>query len=192
MTERITWIDPYLDILLDKIPIDSKSILEVGCGSGIFGFILKKTRSARVEGIEPFKGYELNHYDHIYRCEWKDFDKIGKNFDVAVSNETIEHMEKEDALSFLQQVKTVANKVIITTPYKFDQQPAFDDNPYQIHKSVISQKDYEKEGYKVKIIGKMLVKGISTRTYYDPKLSIIAKIMGNTSTNIMGIWEKNL
>jgi len=42
MTSRITWISPYLDIVLDEIPVDVKSILEVGCGSGIFGFIIKK------------------------------------------------------------------------------------------------------------------------------------------------------
>ncbi len=118
--KRITWISPYFDIVLDEVPLDAKRILEVGCGSGIFGFILKKTRpDAFIVGVEPFD-YELDHYDYIHRMDWLDYYKYNQKekFDVIVCNETLEHMPEKEALEFLEDAKRIAKKVIIGTPFK--------------------------------------------------------------------------
>lgn len=190
--DKITWIDPYLDLVLKQVPLDAKSILEVGCGSGIFGFILKKTRDSKVDGIEPF-GYDLNHYDHIIRSDWKSFYRSTTHkYDVLVSNETIEHMKKNDAIWFLHEAKSIADKVIITTPYTFDQQPAYDDNPLQVHQCVITKEDFEKEGYTVRIIGLKENESGHTRILYNPSHKLFAKLMGVTPMNIMGVWNKTL
>lgn len=192
--DKITWISPYLDLVLDEIPTDSKNILEVGCGSGIFGFILKKTRDVQLQGVEPF-GYDLSHYDHLWRSTWKQYHRTSKgygvpnHFDVLVCNETVEHMEKNDALSFLHEAKQSADKVIIVTPYKFDEQPAYDDNEYQKHMCAVSTDDFESEGYTVKLIGHSNRKGFDSRILYTPQTNMITKLIGVTPTNIMAVWE---
>lgn len=184
--DRITWIDPYFDIVLSHIPTDTKTIMEVGCGSGIFGFILKKTRpDAMLDGVEPF-GYDLSHYDSIFRGTWKQYLKntTGKH-DVLVANETVEHMEKNDALDFLYESCEVAGKVIIVTPYKFDQQPAYDDNPYQIHRCVITVDEFEQAGFATKLIGFSNRKNIEGRHVYSHTIKHWPRILGITPTNII-------
>jgi hypothetical protein len=184
---RITWISPYLDIVLDEIPTDSKKILEVGCGSGIFGYILKKTRpDATLHGVEPFD-YPLDHYDQIFRMEWVEFIRRNKEkYDVLVCNETVEHMEKKDALEFLENASNITGKAIVGTPYKFDQQPAYDNNPYQVHKSVISVKEFKKCGYEPRIIGFSDKHG-KTRMVYSPEKKLYPAILGMIPTNIIAI-----
>jgi hypothetical protein len=191
---RITWISPYLDVVLDEIPICSRNILEVGCGSGIFGYILKKTRPfSNIQGIEPFR-YDLPHYDFLWRTTWKQYittkrnNDIPNHFDVLVCNETIEHMEKNNALSFLSEVKTISDKIIIVTPYKFEQQSPYDNNEYQIHRCVMTLNDFKSEGYTVKLIGFNNKNGI--RMIYNP--SIYSKMLKITPTNIMAIYDKSL
>ncbi len=180
-----------MDLVLDEIPIDAKRILEVGCGSGIFGFILKKTRTAVILGVEPFE-YELGHYDYIYDMTWTEwFEKTSiseKSFDVIVCNETIEHMEKRDALRFLDEVKTRANKIIIGTPYKWDQQEAYDNNSYQVHKCVISKEEFEDHGYDVKQVGVNLKNGI--RMY--SKSTRYSKVLNINPTNLIAIYQTRL
>ena len=52
---QITWIEQYYDYILSLIPKDTESVLDIGAGSGIFGYILTKTRSIkRLDAIEPF------------------------------------------------------------------------------------------------------------------------------------------
>ena len=183
---HITWISPYLDIVLDEVSLDAKKILEVGCGYGIFGFILKKTRrDATVEGIEPFD-YSLGHYDKLYKMDWKTFFKDNEyDYNVIICNETVEHMEKCDALDFLDQAKSIAPKVIVGTPYQFDQQDAYDGNPYQVHKCVITEKDFHKKGYVTKRLG-FSKNGI--RYYHEP--SIQSKLLRVTPMNIIAVYNK--
>ncbi len=142
----ITWIQPYYHLLLQMIPNDTKTLLDVGAGYGIFGYIIKKTRNlSRLDAVEPFYT-DLPHYDNVYKTIWKDA-KFDISYDVLVATEVIEHMEKTDALKFLEDCKKVANHVIIATPKKFESQNAYDKNEYQTHKCVISKKEFKKAGY---------------------------------------------
>lgn len=154
LTEKITWIEPYFDLVLNEVPVNARTIIDVGAGSGIFGFILKKTRDCHVTAIEPF-GYQLGHYDLHYKTTWQDFfqrfDGL-QTFDVLVSTECIEHMKRSDALDFLNNAKRVAKKVIITTPSKFQQQPEYDDNEFQKHRCLITPQDFKKNGYSLRFL----------------------------------------
>lgn len=144
----ITWIQPYYHLILDRVPRDATTFLDVGAGSGIFGFILSRTRDhTRLDAIEPF-GYDLNHFDNVYRMSWKEWYKTQPvPYDVIVSTECIEHMDKENALSFLDEVKLIAKNIIIATPISFEEQKAYDGNDYQRHKCVISEAEFVERGY---------------------------------------------
>jgi len=151
----ITWIQPYYHILLGYIPQKSKSVLDVGAGYGIFGFIIKKTRDVTLDCIEPFYT-DLPHYNKVYRGTWNEV-KLDRKYDVIVATEVIEHMNKDDALRFLDDVKIYGNRVIIATPKEFETQTMYDSNPYQAHKSVITKSEFEDHGYNVVELDRNLI-----------------------------------
>ena len=185
---RITWIEPYYDIILNMIPKDIDTILDVGAGSGIFGFILKKTRNAHVTAIEPFD-YNTSHYDQSYQMTWKQFYKYyTKQFDCIVSTEMIEHLSTIDAHMFLADARNISKKVIVSTPYKFEQQPAYDRNPLQTHRSLITVDDFEQYGYKVNYICIVNLRGMTLRIFAHKKTIPFLKIFGIKPVNIIGIF----
>lgn len=144
----ITWIQPYYHKILEYVPRGTKTVLDVGAGYGIFGYILKKTRNLeRLDAIEPFYD-DLTHYDNVVKATWKNT-VLDIFYDVIVATEVIEHMERDDALEFLDDVRNYGKKIIIATPKNFESQKEYDGNPYQSHKCVVTRDDFESKGYSV-------------------------------------------
>ena len=190
---KITWIQPYYDLILYHVPIDTESLIDVGSGYGVFGYILSKARDIkRLISIEPFD-YTTSHYNEQHKMTWGEYYKTDPDpVDVIVSTEMIEHLTKEDALLFLQQVKKKAKTVIIATPFKFSDQDAYDDNDYQKHKCVLTVKDFEDHGYKVSLMGVwggIASRYFATRFYYNIKISTVLKLLGVKPSNIIGVWK---
>ena len=154
----ITWIQPYYHLILDRVPKDATSFLDVGAGNGIFGFILSRTRDCkRLDAIEPF-GYELDHFDNVYRMSWKQWYKTQPTpYDVLISTECIEHMDKKDALLFLDQAKEISKNIVIATPILFEEQKAYDGNEHQRHKCVISESEFIERGYKTLLFNDSII-----------------------------------
>ena len=147
MKPDITWIQPYYHVLLGYIPLDVNTVLDVGAGYGIFGYIIQKTRRCTISSIEPF--YEdLPHNGVHYKMTWEEwYAGWKKHYDVLVATELVEHLPPLEALLFLQQAKEVADRIIIGTPIKFEEQPPYDGNEYQKHLSVISEAQFKELGY---------------------------------------------
>ena len=153
----IYWIQPYYHLILDRVPKNATTFLDVGAGNGIFGFILKKTRECkRLDAIEPFN-YELNHFDKVYRMTWKEWLNNPSNYDVIIATESIEHMDLDDAISFIKQAKELARNVVIATPVHFSEQKDYDGNEYQRHKCVISESDFIFNGYKTLLFNDSII-----------------------------------
>lgn len=187
----ITWIEPYYDLVLNMIPKNAKSILDIGAGSGIFGYILRKTRQAQLTAIEPFS-YDLTHYDRVINSTWQD--AIPQSNDIVIALEVIEHMDKSDALDFLTYCKDICNSmVIISTPFVFEQQPEYDNNPYQKHRCNITIDDFLKHKYKVYLIGNFPLfnrYGLQMRLMANRYYKFILQKLGFNITNIIGVYEK--
>ena len=191
---KITWIQPYYDLLLDHIPLDTETLIDVGSGYGIFGYIISKARNVKkLISIDPFN-YIVPHYTDHYCRTWQEFYlSISFDFkvDVIVSTEMIEHMDKGEAMMFLDQVKKVADKVIIATPYKFEEQEPYDGNEFQLHKCVITSDDLKELGYSVYYFGTSSFPPkvrASRKLYQTRKVSKIK--FGMKPTNLIGVWEK--
>lgn len=189
---KITWMQPYYDLVLNKIPLDTESLIDVGSGYGIFGYIISKARNLKsLTSIEPFD-YSVDFYDTNHKITWQEFYKSKLNLDkvdVIISTEMIEHLSKKDALLFLHQAKQKAKKVIIVTPYSFENQNAYDDNKYQKHNCVISVNDFITEGYKVELLGVFSVKGLIARLYFHYKWVRVLRFFGIKPTNIIGVFK---
>jgi len=189
---KITWVQPYYDLILDKVPLDTESLIDVGSGYGIFGYILSKSRNIKnLISIEPFD-YPVELYNTNHKMTWQKFYKSKLNLDkvdVIICTEMIEHLSKKDALLFLQQTKRKAKKVIIVTPYSFENQDAYDNNEYQKHQCVLSVNDFITEGYKVELLGVFKVKGLIARLYFHYKWARILRFFGINPTNIIGVFK---
>jgi len=106
--------------VLKQISWKSKTVLDVGCGTGFFAYSVAK-KGAKVLGIDfSEEAIEIakSKYSHK-NLDFKSIDvsKIKEKFDVIVSNGTLEHMD--DPLKTLRLFKKHLNtkgKIIITSP----------------------------------------------------------------------------
>ncbi len=132
-----------------------QSVLDVGCGAhSPLGKIRKTFRS---EGIDVFKQSvaesKREHNHDSYKIG--DIRNIGKlyrkkSFDAVIAIDVIEHLQKKEAIRLIKSMEKIARKkVILLTPNGFYHQEAYDNNPYQVHKSGWSLKDLRSLGYHV-------------------------------------------
>lgn len=82
--------------VLDLVPAHARSILDVGCGNGVFGAAVKSRTGGRVTGI-TFGNDEAQvacfHLDRVVVADLNDFDprSLGR-FDCIVCSHVLEHL----------------------------------------------------------------------------------------------------
>jgi 2-polyprenyl-3-methyl-5-hydroxy-6-metoxy-1,4-benzoquinol methylase len=172
---EVTWTHPALSRILDLIPTEAASLLDVGCGRGIIGALCRIYRAcARLVGVDiyrPYLEFCRRHalYDEV--IEW-DLRKTPLpfrtgEFDVATAIEVVEHLEKWEGEALLDELERVARTVIVTTPNRFFQQKAYDGNEWQRHRSIWSARELRARGYEIigaggLLIGGRRIRGVST------------------------------
>ena len=97
--------------MLQFIPSSAQSVLEVGCGAGVFGRNLKRIRGCRVVGIElnsDAAQQAKQHLDDVYCLSVDDVDfmELGY-FDTIVFNDVLEHLK--DPWGVLCRAKAALN-----------------------------------------------------------------------------------
>lgn len=100
-----------------------RTILDVGCGFGKYGVLLKEYLDPTpeiVDGVEAWEPYVINHnlkgiYNHLYLDDVTNLDKKTLDkYDLVNMGDVIEHIEKEKALDLLTRI---SGWVIIATPF---------------------------------------------------------------------------
>ncbi len=165
----ITWTDDFFPILLRHflIPTDVKSVVDVGCGRGLVGALLRIYRDPEYTvAVDTFKPYlnfvrDLGMYDEVIEHDVSTGHlPFGcKRFDVAICLEVIEHLKKDDGFRLLEELQRIAGRVIISTPGAFFPQKHFDGNPKQAHISSYRVRELEDIGFKVYRVGNLLLFG---------------------------------
>jgi SAM-dependent methyltransferase len=137
--------------------LEPRSVLDVGCGFGKYGVLLREyfdiwqERMDReewqlhLEGIEAFEKYHNPIHDYVYNKVYfaeaqKVFGQLGQ-FDVVLIADVIEHLEKEEAVALVKQCFEHAPVTIISTPRAFYAQQALNDNPYEMHRNHFTRAD---------------------------------------------------
>lgn len=158
---EITWMESALDIVLYHIPKNVKSVVDVGCGRGIVGAIVRIYRDPqRVVGVDIFKPYlgfckKMGIYTELLQWDLRNVPLpfSDNEFDLAVALEVLEHMPKAKGLSLLKEPERIANRIIVSTPTVFFRQPLYDKNPFQKHVSIWHYYEFKQKGYMVRGAG---------------------------------------
>ena len=146
--------------LTEIIKLAPGSILDVGCGFGLWGFLsrlyldvfpgrrCKDEWTVRIEGVEVFPKYVMPHqkflYDAIHTGKIEDMvDRLG-NFDLYIFGDVLEHLAKETAVNVLETACRNANKgVLINIPLGEGWlREASSENEYEAHLSVWGLEDF--------------------------------------------------
>jgi len=139
-----------------------KSILDCGCGRGIWGYLIREKffeKTIYLVGVDLHKPYlefckKYRVYDDLVNADISALPFRQKSFDIVIGIEVIEHIPKEKGASFLEVIESIAKKkVIITTPNGYKAQGAFNYTNTENHRSGWQTHDFKKRNYRVHGIG---------------------------------------
>jgi hypothetical protein len=108
------------NIIVRKIISNPNNVvLDIGIGEGKWGKLLKG-RVSWIEGIEAWKPYIIKYnlpqfYNELYNIDLRQFE-FNKKYTVAVLGDVLEHLSREDALEFLNKLKTNVSRIYLTIP----------------------------------------------------------------------------
>lgn len=108
-----------IDTIINNIyNLESKKLLDIGCGSGDF----LSSISQYVSNCIGIEGYEYSHkkYNNIKICNIFDNGLEDHSFDIITSLDVMEHIENEN--DFLNEIKRLSNGkyILLTVPaYQF-------------------------------------------------------------------------
>jgi SAM-dependent methyltransferase len=107
--------------MLSFVPINCRSLLDVGCGTGTFGASLKLNRQIEVWGVEPFASAAAkaaDKLDHVITGPFgPEIDLPPGAFDCIVFNDVLEHMvEPEQALRYAKLLLSAGGTILASIP----------------------------------------------------------------------------
>jgi len=139
-------------------------VLDVGHGYGSTGLYIRTRLNLNqwsvLDGLEIDKPYhdlqaKMSIYDGLYLADALDMPIPDKHYDISIAQHVIEHVSKEDGLCFLSEMERVTKgRVIICTPHGYTESGPLDGNEYNNHLSGWVPVEFDKLGYKTRIINK--------------------------------------
>lgn len=148
--------DTIIENLLREEIKQNYRVLDLGCGPHSQLSIFKKNPELNLHlvGVDAFSPYieknvkiEKIHNEYL-EMNILDIDFPEGSFDCAIMIDVIEHIKKEDFISFLPKLEKIAEKIIIITPNGFIEQDTYDSNTYQKHLSGWTVDEFESMGFK--------------------------------------------
>jgi 2-polyprenyl-3-methyl-5-hydroxy-6-metoxy-1,4-benzoquinol methylase len=134
-------------------------VLDIGSGMGYWGLLLRNSgrKTVAIEISKPYLRLTkmLGAYYAVIRASADTLPIKSNCFDTAVALEIIEHVNKQDGLSLIREMKRVSSCIMISTP----SDPSSNlDLPKWVpeserHLSYWTEKDFQAEGLKTSIIG---------------------------------------
>jgi len=135
-----------------------KSILDVGCGWGRWGFLAREFLEVWVRRFRPedwavtIHGVDIHEgtwtplheylYDQTFTADIRTWDPP-QQYDLAICCDVVEHMTKPEAVAMLEKLMSVSAHVLVGVPLDFGLRPGFDSNPYEAHVAVWGEHDLD-------------------------------------------------
>ena len=148
-------ITPVLTIAQNLRPA---SVLEIGCGFGKYGVLLREyldiwheryertTWRTRIEAVEAFPAYRTPVWDYVYdRVHLGDaaavVPTLGR-YDLILACDVVEHLDKPAAVRLVDACLDHAAVLIISTPREFYAQDEHNLNPFEVHRCLWTAADF--------------------------------------------------
>ena len=167
-----------------------KTMLDLGCGEGVIGYLslLLKEKMEKIVGVDidiPSLRFCYEHklYDRLVSHNVnKSLPFKDKEFDVVVSCELLEHLEKDKSMALLDEMERVGKWVVISTPtYFFQNAPELIKNEPMRHRCLWRPREFRQRGYTIRGTGGFQIFGHPMRyisyafnglTYLLPEISM--------------------
>jgi SAM-dependent methyltransferase len=150
--------DNIVPILTTIHALQPRSVLDIGCGFGKYGVLVREyldvwneridreSWQVRLVGIEAFAAYRNPIWDYayqkIYVGEAQSILPTLGDFDLVLIAEVIEHLEYPEAVELVRVSLEKSPVVIVSTPRDFYPQHDLCGNPYEIHRNLWRRKDF--------------------------------------------------
>ena len=142
------------------IGVQPKSVLDVGCGFGKWGYLCREYLDAfhgrfrpedwttRIDGVEFFEPYILDHqralYSNIMIGDIRDLIDGLDDYDLIIAGDVIEHLHKDEAEVIVEKLYNKARKMLIVniplgTGWDHPEQYG---NTAELHRSEWYQEDF--------------------------------------------------
>lgn len=153
---------PFVSALIPG-DLSGKTILDIGCGKGTWGFIIRSQRdlsTSNLIGVDLNPNYlsfirKHNLYEKVLAADiTKRIPLKDHSVDFIICSEVIEHMTKKQGETLLKEIDRLikdGGRVIITTPNVWLEMPF--DNKLDRHYSLWNVNDFRKRGYGVRGVG---------------------------------------
>ncbi len=171
-SSRPDGLEAFIKRIMELQP---KSILDVGCGFGKYGFLCREyldiwatdsdyhEHTVNIEGIEVFRDYtsslQLNIYDWIYEIDatvlpWRDdFPTMLPSYDLIIMSDILEHMD--NPIEVLDYALSLG-KVYVKTPTRVTLQGEVYGNVFETHKGTVPEGELRERG-EVEIVGRSFI-----------------------------------
>jgi predicted TPR repeat methyltransferase len=142
------------------IPMMPGSVLDLGCGYGTWGFLLRTHLDVfygriaphewrtRIVGVELFEPYIQAHQRHLYSeiriADIRDVAEEDEPFDVIIAGDVIEHLDKADGERVVERMYARAQRaLVVNIPLGPNwEHPEEYGNPGELHRSVWEPPDF--------------------------------------------------
>lgn len=184
---EVNWTHKGLQPIINAIPNTMNKYIDVGCGRGIIGAMVKIYKDASYTcGIDGFNDYvefckKSRFYDEVKQIKFTDglLPFENNEFDCATNIEVIEHLDKNSGMILIQELQRISTRVIISTPGNFYQQDEFDGNELQRHRSKWKSEDFKKQGFKVYGFGDFMFNGKAIKYFSTAFSGLVKKFPSN-------------
>lgn len=150
--------------------IKPRSVLDLGCGYGKYGALLREYldghggvlnpedpewKGTLIIGYEAFEQYRnpmWEFYDQVFVQDFTDSVSLwygGNDYDLVLMIDSLEHLEREAGSKLLQHLVEDNKNVIVSCPDGDYPQGAVYGNEYECHRSVWRRQDFERRGAKI-------------------------------------------
>lgn len=169
---NIEQITPIMQEILRNRP---RRLIDVGCGLGVYGIlsriqldlyfdenfykkIFRKYKPEHqewetiIDAVEGFSDYLDYIPSWVYNKVIVDDVRLAlpsipdNSYDMALALAIIEHLSREDGLSFIKNLKRISRKIIISVPKNVGPQ-SVPDNDFETHRSRWSKEDFISLGF---------------------------------------------
>jgi SAM-dependent methyltransferase len=176
-----------------------RTFLDVGCGHGKWGFLLKSYRwtsgeAVEVTGIDLFEPHiralrTHGIYDHLQVASATELPFPDKSFDSAVACEVVEHLDQEGGRKLIAELKRVCRlSFVVTTPnypcLRGGGESMNGFNEYEAHKHNFLYPEFRNLGF-TQIAGV----GLKTPSYkLSRALDGLGSFLPRFSKYLLGFW----